>query len=405
MRLARSLRVSRDALLAHRLRTTLALASVGAGVGAVVLTRAIGDGARRSIDDGIRGMGVNMLVVRPAEVKRLASRREIAGAVHTLGLGDRDAIAALPVVLRAAPGAETSVRIKAGSSAMVTRLLGTTPEFPVVRGYTVQSGRFFGADDVRSARRVVVLGARVARQLFDGDPVGEQIRVRGIPFDVIGVLAPKGVLADGDEDNQVLVPISAALRRVLNATWLSAVFVSVAGSGPRAMYDAEAAIGAVVRGRHRTARDGRPDFEIQNTARYFTMQTRTTDTLDTLSTGLGAVATVLGGSGIMALMLLSVRERTSEIGLRMAVGATPGEIFAQFLAESAALAAGGWVFGALLGLAGAAIVGKIGKWPVVAPSTTIFASLAMTLAIGVAFGAAPARRASMITPIDSLRSA
>jgi putative ABC transport system permease protein len=325
--------------------------------------------------------------------------------VRTLRMGDRDAIAALPIVRRAAPGVETSVRIKSGSSATVTRLLGTTPDFPAVRGFRVQLGRFFGAADVQSARRVVVLGARVARALFDDDPVGRQIRVRGVPFDVIGVLAPKGVLADGDEDNQVLVPISAAQRRVLNVTSLSAVFVSVQGSGPRAMYDAESAIAALVRERHRSQRDGRPDFEIQNTARYFTMQTRTTETLDTLTTGLGLAATVLAGSGIMALMLLSVRERTSEIGLRMAVGATPGEIFAQFLGESASLALGGWLAGVLLGLGGAAVVGAIGKWPVTAPMTTMLASLGFSLTIGLLFGALPARRASMIEPILALRSA
>jgi ABC-type antimicrobial peptide transport system permease subunit len=387
------------------MRTALALSSVSAGVAAVVTTSAIGAGARRSITDGIERMGVNMLVVRPAEVKRLTSRREIAGSVRTLLMEDRDALAALPFVARAAPGVEASVRIKAGALGTTTRLLGTTPDFPVVRGFTVRAGRFFDASDVAGARRVAVLGARVASALFDDDPVGRQIRIRRVPFDVIGVLAPKGALADGDEDNQVLVPVSTALRRVLNTTSLSAVFVSVKGEGPRSMYDAESAIAALVRQRHRPGRDGRSDVEIQNAARYFTMQTRTADSLSTLTTGLGAVAMLVGGTGIMALMLLSVRERTSEIGLRLAVGAGSDVVFAQFLLESSMLALGGWLGGVALGLVGVAVVAAFTAWPVAAPVPTILASLAMAMVIGLLFGALPARRASRIVPVVALASA
>jgi putative ABC transport system permease protein len=405
MKLRRSIRVSIRALVAHRIRTALALSSVSAGVAAVVVTSAIGAGARRNIAQGIDRMGVNMLVVRPAEVKRLASRREIAGSVRTLLMEDRDAVADLPFVARAAPGVETSVRIKAGASATMTRLMGTTPDFPLIRGFTVRSGRFFDASDVHDARRVVVLGARVAGVLFDDDPVGRQIRIRRVPFDVIGVLAPKGALADGDEDNQVIVPVSTALRRVVNTTSLSAVFVSVKGEDPRSMFEAEAAIGALVRRRHRTGRDGRPDVEIQNAARYFSMQTKTADSLGTLTTGLGAVAMLVGGTGIMALMLLSVRERTNEIGLRMAVGAGSGDIFAQFLLEASMLAIGGWLGGMVLGLMATGAIGALTSWPVAAPVPTILASLAMALVIGLVFGALPARRASRITPVRALASA
>ncbi|MEO6528697.1 MAG: ABC transporter permease [Gemmatimonadaceae bacterium] len=405
MRWRRSLGLSVDALLAHKVRTALALASVAAGVAAVVLTSAIGDGAQRGIDRGIDQLGVNLLVVRPAQVKRLAARKELQGTVTTLVMEDRDALAALPLVARAAPGVESPVRVKAGAAATMTRMLGTTSDFPTIRGFTVRSGRFFDDEDEREARRVVVLGARVADALFDENPVARQIRIRRVPFEVIGVLAPKGSLADGDEDNQVLVPISTALRRVLNITWLNAVFVTVRRTDPRSLRDAESAIAALFRERHRAGREGRLDIEIQNAARFFTMQRTTADSLGRLTTGLGAIALLVGGAGIMALMLLSVRERTSEIGLRMAVGAKPRDILVQFLLEATMLSLGGWFAGVALGLTGAALLAASTSWPVAAPVNALLISLAMALTIGLGFGAVPARRAALIPPMRALATA
>src|SRR5262249_34555965 len=163
------------------------------------------------------------------------------------------------------------------------------------------------ADDDRLSRRVVVLGSRVAATLFDGDPVGREVSIRGLPFDVIGVLAPKGVVADGDEDNQVVVPMHTALRRVFNADWLNAVFVSA--SDAQATSATEAQIDELLDRRHRPGRDGQPDFEIQNTSRFFALQQRAADSLSKLSTGIAAISLVVGGVGIMGLMLLSVKER------------------------------------------------------------------------------------------------
>lgn len=403
MRLGRSLALSRKALLAHKVRTVLALASVSTGVAAVVLTSAVGAGMERDIQQSIEGSGLNLLVVRPAEVKRFVARTELGGMVTTLRLEDYAAVAALPLVSVAAAGIEAPVRVKVGGSAMATRMVGTTPAFPIVRRFAIERGRFFDAEDDRSARRVVVLGARVAAALFDGNPVGEQIRLRGVPFDVIGVLAPKGVMADGDEDNQILVPVRTALRRVLNITWLNAVFVSV--RDPAAMAAGEAEIGALLRERHRPTRDGRPDFEIQNTARSFAMQRSTARSLGTLTTALAALALGVGGTGIMALMLLSVRERTSEIGLRLAVGAGPRDILVQFLIEATVLALGGWTGGIVIGVAGIAVVAASTTWPVALPVPALLGSLAMALTAGLGFGAIPARSAAKIPPLCALRTA
>lgn len=402
MRLRRSVGPSLEALLAHRLRAILAVSSVTAGVAAVVLTSAIGTGAEAEIRRSIESIGANLLVVRPARVKRFVARQDVKGSVTTLRLDDFDAIAALEHVADAVPGIEAPVKVKAGASAMNTKVLGTAPAFAAVRRFQVRSGRFVDADDDRHARRVAVLGARVADALFDDDPVGQPIRIREIPFEVIGVLAPKGVVAGGDEDNQVVVPIRTALRRVFNATWLNTIFVSVTDS--RVMAEAEREIGAVLRERHRIGPDEQPDFEVQNATRFFALQQDTASALRRLTTGVAAIALALGGMGILALMLLSVKERTGEIGLRMAVGAQPHDILIQFLFEATLLALGGWTGGIILGLGGATVVALATTWKIGVPWEAFLTSLGMAMTIGLGFGAFPARRASLIPPIQALRT-
>lgn len=402
MRLRRSVRPSLEALFAHRLRAILSVSSVAAGVTAVVVTSAIGTGVEAAIRRTIESIGANLLVVRPAPVKRFVARNEVKGTVTTLRLEDFDAIVALERVADAVPGIEAPVKVKAGASAMNTKVLGTAPAFLAVRRFQIQGGRFFDADDDRRARRVAVLGARVADALFDEDPVGQPIRIREIPFDVIGVLAPKGVLAGGDEDNQVVVPIRTALRRVFNTMSLSTIFVSVKDS--RVMADAEREISAVLRDRHRIGPDEQLDFEVQNAASFFRLQQDTAETLRRLTTGVAAIALVVGGTGILALMLLTVKERAGEIGLRMAVGAQPRDILIQFLFEATVLALGGWVGGIVFGLAGAAVVALSTTWTVGVPWEALLVSLGMAITIGLGFGAFPARKASLIPPIQALRT-
>jgi putative ABC transport system permease protein len=401
MKMRRSIGPSLKALSVHRVRAALALASVAAGVAAIVVTSAIGTGAEADIRRQIERIGANLLVVRPAPVKRLVARKDVKGIVTTLRLEDFDAIAALEPVSEAIPGIEAPIKVKAGASAMTTKVLGTAPEFTTVRRFQIESGRFFDTDDDRAARRVAVLGARVADALFDENPVGQPIRIRGIPFDVIGVLAPKGVVAGGDEDNQIVVPIRTALRRLFNVTWLNTIFVSVDDS--RRMADSERRIGATLRQRHRVGPDERPDFEVQNAASFLALQQETVQTLGQLTAAIGAIAVIVGGTGILALMLLSVKERTGEIGLRMAVGAQPRDILVQFLFEATLLALAGWTVGIVFGGGGATVVELNTGWKVGVPWLAILVSLGMAMAIGVGFGAFPARRASLIPPIRALR--
>jgi putative ABC transport system permease protein len=402
MKIRRSIGPSLKALSVHRMRAALALTSVAAGVAAIVVTSAIGTGAEADIRRQIERIGANLLVVRPAPVKRLVARKDVKGIVTTLRLEDFEAIAALEPVSEAIPGIEAPVKVKAGAAAMTTKVLGTTPKFPGVRRFQMASGRFFDADDDHMARRVAVLGARVADALFAANPVGQPIRVRGIPFDVIGVLAPKGAVAGGDEDNQILVPIRTALRRVFNATSLNTIFVSVNDS--RGMTETEREISAVLRQRHRVAVDEQPDFEVQNATMFLALQQETAQALRRLTTGVAAVALAVGGIGILALMLLSVRERTGEIGLRMAVGAQPRDILVQFLFEATLLAMGGWTGGILLGMAGATAAALSTRWTIGIPWEAFLVSVGMVMTIGLGFGAFPARKASLIPPIQALRT-
>lgn len=392
MRFRRSLRMSLRALFAHRLRATLALASVAVGVAAVILTSAIGTGAQQEVIRKIETTGTNLLIVRPAQVERLASRQTIRGVVTTLVPEDAVAVATLPRVANAAPGVERTVRVKAGAIASMTKVLGTTPAFLTIRNFRVQSGRFF--DDADELQRVAVLGARTAEALFpDGNAVGAEVRVRGVPFHVIGVLDAKGATADGgDEDNQILVPIRTAMRRVFNTTWLTTVFVTA-----RDVDAARADITTLLRERHATE-----DFAVQNTTKFLSMQKQTADFLTLLATGLAGIALVVGGVGILALMLMSVRERTSEIGLRIAVGATPNDILAQFLFEATLLALGGWMAGLTIGAIGAAAVALGTEWTLAVPVNALIASIAMVLIAGLGFGAFPARKASLLPPIEAL---
>jgi putative ABC transport system permease protein len=402
MRLRRSLGLSLAALGAHRLRAALAVAGVAAGVGAVVLTSALGRGVAAEVGRKVEAMGTNLLVVRPAPARKLAARRQVAGFVTTLRPEDAAALGELALVAAAAPSAEAPARVEAGAAAMMTKVVGTTSAFPAVRNFRLRAGRFFDDEDDRAARRVAVLGARVAATLFgDEEPVGRPLRIRGVPFDVVGVLAPKGVLADGDEDDQVLVPLRTVLRRVLNARSLSAVYVSVAETD--AMGDGRRDVRALLRERHGTGSPERADdFEVQDAARFYALQQQTAASLELVATGLAGLALVVGGTGILALMLTSVRERRREIGLRMAVGARPRDVLAQFLLESTLLSLAGWV----AGLAGAAL-GALGvvlalRWTLAVPVAALLASLAMALTIGLGFGAVPARRASLLPPVQAL---
>lgn len=403
MKLLRGFSVSARALFAHRVRAVLALASIAVSVGAVVIVSAIGMGAQREILLQIANMGTNLLVVRPVQVKNTAARKQIRGVVTTLTEGDDHAIGEMSSIAAAVPGFENTLTAKFGDRSMSVQVLGTTSDCLAVCRYQIAQGRFLDEDDDQRAQRVAVLGARVSQELFPWqDAVGHELRLRGIPFEVIGVMKGKGVQADGaDQDNQVVIPIRTALRRVFDLTWLNPIFVSV--RDPSQMPAAEARIEQLLRIRHRLD-DGKPDdFAIQDKTKALATQQKIADSLTELAVALAGISLMVGGIGILALMLMSVKERTSEVGLRMAVGARSRDIFYQFLAEALLLAMSGWLVGVLIGVAGALGVGYFAQWKIALEPSILAASFATVFGAGIVFGAYPARRASLIPPIEALQ--
>jgi putative ABC transport system permease protein len=404
MKLLRGLGISARALFAHRVRAALALASVAVSVAAVVVVSAIGTGAEREIVRQTQSMGTSLLVVRPANVRNFAARKQIRGVVTTLTEEDYEAISELDLVEAAVPGLENTLTAKAGDVSMSVLVLGTTSHYLKVCRFFIKRGRFLDEEDNLRARPVAVLGARVDEELFPGqDAVGRDIRIRGIPFEVIGVLQAKGIQADGsDQDNQVLIPIRTAMRRVFNLTWLNPIFVSVRDSSK--MAKAETEMAQLLRVRHRLEPGGKPDdFAIQNKTRALATQKQIADSLTTLAVGLAGVSLLVGGVGILALMLMQVKERTGEIGLRIAVGARPRDILIQFLAEATLLGTGGWLVGFTVGLFGAALVAFLSGWKVAISPQMLLASLGTVLSAALGFGTYPARKASLIPPIRALQ--
>jgi putative ABC transport system permease protein len=405
VRFRRAVTLSLRALSAHKVRTALALASVGMGVAGVLLTSAVGEGAGAEVRRDIEAAGSNLLVVRPAQVARSAARRTVTGVVTTLRLEDYQAIAALPLAREAAPGVDGGLRVKAGAGSMMGSVLGTAPSLARQRNLRLRAGRFFDEEDDAASRRVAVLGSRVAKTLFPAeDGVGRDVNIRGLPFEVIGVLEPKGVQADGsDQDGNVFIPIRTALRRVFNTTRLTAVFVSVEDRAR--MREAEATIRDLLRERHRLARGAPDDFAVQDQVKLLAMQQSAVESLTLLTAGLAGVSMLVGGAGILALMFLSVKERTAEIGLRMAVGARPVDVLVQFLGEAALLALGGWAAGAAVAVLGGIAVAIGTEWKVALPAEAALASFLMALLTGVGAGALPARQASLLPPIRALAAA
>jgi putative ABC transport system permease protein len=382
----------------------LALASIAVSVGAVVVVSAIGEGAKREILRQIDSMGPNLLVVRPMQVKKNAARKQVRGIVSTLTQEDRGAIGELADVNGVVPGQENTMIAKAANRSMSVRVLGTTAPYREIGRFQMDAGRFIDEDDDRYARRVAVLGARVKEELFPGEePVGKDIRIRGIPFQIVGVLKGKGVQADGsDQDNQIVIPIRTALRRVFNLQWLNPIFVSV--RDPAAMAVAQDRIARVLRARHRLDSSGKPDdFSIQNKTRMLAAQQQMADSLTSVGVGLVGVSLVAGGVGILALMLMAVKERTGEIGLRMAVGARPSDILAQFLMEAVMLALVGWLSGLIAGITGISIIAAAAEWKVAIAPSMLYISLGTVIVAGAGFGIWPARKASLIVPMRALQ--
>ena len=405
-RLLRILVPSLRMLLAHKTRSLLAVLGVAVGVAAVQLVTAIGEGAQAELLAGMASQGARLLVVRPAQAKRLVARKDVRGRMTTLLPADAEALADLGTVAIVTPVIDGPFRIRSGAGSTRSVVLGTSESFLRVRGFRLERGAFFSAERDDASERVAVLGARVRATLFpEGEPVGRSIRIGGVPFEVIGTLEPQGVTADGaDVDTQVYVPLRTALRRLFNARALGSAFVQVREGEP--LPRAEAEIRALLRERHRLDLRGRADdFAVQDPEKVLTTKRQVARAVTLFTAGLAGISLLVGGTGILALMLLSVRERTPEIGLRRAVGARPPDVLIQFLAEAVALSAAGGILGVALGELGSWAAAAATGWPVRVPIWAALAGVILSAAVGVLFGAWPARQAARLAPVVALSRA
>jgi putative ABC transport system permease protein len=400
-------RIAVRALLRNKLRSFLTMLGIVIGVGAVIAMVAIGQGAKARVEATFASMGSNLLIVIPGSTA--------AGGMHG-GFGSMpsltwDDLAAIrtevPTVKAAAPQAQTRAPVVSEDQNWTTQIAGTTPEFFAIRNWTFALGGPFGASDVDSANKVVVLGATVVEKLYGAnvDPVGRTVRIKNVPFTIIGVLAPKGQSPMGqDYDDTVVIPVTTFMSKVqgsLQKYVPGAILVSATSTD--ATRRAEQQITALLRDRHRIPQGGDDDFGVRNLAEIASAQQQGAQVMSTLLAGIAAVSLLVGGIGIMNIMLVSVTERTREIGIRMAVGARPLQILSQFLVESLALSLAGGAVGIGLGLfAAQRLSAQLGAPLLVSPDVIALA-VGFSAAVGVVFGLYPARKAARLDPIEALR--
>jgi len=398
--------IAARALMRNKLRSFLTMLGVIIGVGAVIAMTAIGAGASARVQATFEGMGSNMLVIMSGSSQQGGARGG-AGTQPTLTWNDLDAIRALPAVRLAAPSLQRPAQVMGEGQNWGTTIQGTTPELFDIRNWKIARGRFFDEDDERLGTKVAVLGNTVVQNLFGPyeSPVGQVIRVGQVPFEVIGVAAPKGQTGFGqDQDDVVLIPartFRAKLQGGLQQFIAGTVVVSATSAADAA--PAQAQVEELLRARHRIAAGNPDDFRVRNLSEIASAQQEGARTMTSLLAGIALVSLVVGGIGIMNIMLVSVTERTREIGLRMAVGAKPRSILTQFLVEAVALSVAGGIVGTAAGLGAAAwLVARFG-WPMLVQPQIILAAVAFSAVVGVVFGMWPALQASRLDPIQALR--
>jgi putative ABC transport system permease protein len=391
------------ALSRNRMRSALTVLGIVIGVAAVIATLAIGQGARAAVQAQIRALGANTLSVIPGTVTSGGARGGMGG-ITTMTTDDAIAIKReCPAVDASAPGTRSVAQVVAGNTNWGTSVQGTTPDFVTIRQWPVDKGAFFTDSDVRGAAKVCVLGQSVVKQLFaDSDPIGSTVRIKDIPFRVVGVLSYKGGSGwGGDVDDTVLIPITTAQHKLMGITYVNWVMVSAVEEGQ--VNEAVNQITDLLRQRHRI-RPGTPDdFFIRTQLEAANTAEATSQVMTLLLASIAAVSLLVGGIGIMNIMLVSVTERTREIGIRRAIGAKRRDILLQFLVEAAFLSLAGGALGVAIGIVAAMLVSQLARWPTLVQPEAVALAFGFATMVGLFFGYYPALRASRLDPVDALR--
>jgi len=390
----------------NRLRTFLTMLGMVIGVGAVVLMMAIGEGAQQSIKRSIDSMGSNLFVILSGSSSASGSRSG-SGNSSALNINDANAVGDLEDIAAIAPISTGNAQIIFSGNNWNTSIIGTSPTYFSIRGWNVDSGELFSDADIRSANRVALIGKTVAENLFgdDIDPIGKTIRIKKSPFMILGVLESKGQSFDGrDQDDTIIVPITTAQRKLFgNQIPGSVRMIMAQAKSEKYMGVAEDAINDLIRQRHNIRENAESDFSVRNLT---AMAKTASETAKTMSMLLGAIASIsllVGGIGIMNIMLVSVTERTREIGIRMAIGAREKDILLQFLLEACVISIVGCVIGIALGLGGALLVKKMVGAEILISMRSIVLAFSVAASVGVFFGYYPATKAAKLHPIEALR--
>ncbi|BBB92187.1 MAG TPA: ABC transporter permease [Methylomusa anaerophila] len=398
-----SVLIAFEGLKANKLRALLTMLGIIIGVGAVIAMVSIGLGVQQKVQSSIASLGSNLLIVMPGANSPSGGVRLAAGSNITLTRKDAEAIGEISGVNYVAPAVSQSFQIIYGNQNWVASVSGTTAEYLSIRNFSVASGTFFSDSDDNARSRVAVLGQTVVTNLFgDVSPLGQTIRIGQAPFRVIGVLESKGQSANGqDQDDIVLVPLSTAQDRLMGITHVNNISIQAASA--EVIDKVQSDVTTLLRTRHRLAANVEDDFSVRNLTALMATVQETTGTLTMFLGAIAAISLVVGGIGIMNIMLVSVTERTREIGIRKALGATFSNILLQFLIEAIVISVTGGLVGILAGVASARVISLVAGLNTVVSSLAIFAAFSVTIMIGVFFGIYPARKAALLDPIDALR--
>ena len=403
MKTANLVKVALESIQKNKMRTLLTMLGVVIGVGAVIMMVAVGEGAQSQIRAQIDNLGTNMIVVTPGSSSQ-GGVSQGAGSFNRLTTDDAETLQRESFMLSAvSPVIVAPTQVVGGQGNWRAAVFGVATDYQTIRDWPVSSGRFFDESDLRSMRKVAVIGTTVADALFpDLDPVGQQIRLRNVPFEVIGVLSEKGQTAEGsDQDDVLLAPYTTVKNRLSGRSFIAQILASA--PTPDDIAAAQEEISLILRDAHGLADWEDDDFTVRNQTDLATTAEQTTEVMTLLLAAIASISLLVGGIGIMNIMLVSVSERTREIGLRLALGARGSDVLRQFLVESTVMSVLGGLIGVALGYAGAQILARFTGWATLVSPQTVLIALGFATAIGVFFGWWPSRKAAALDPIEALR--